>query len=117
GNGIAADLTVSPGAAGEVMAVIALQGLDGAVIEPIEIGLAFANPDLGVEPFEIVAGRSADGAWATPSFTLPLPGTWTVEVTVLVSDFDRRIISGAIAIPDAATAAAAGAATVGAGPV
>ncbi|MGD9738811.1 MAG: copper resistance protein CopC [Bauldia sp.] len=106
GNGIAADLTVTPGTAGEVVARLTQPSLDGVPIDPMEITLAFGNADLGVEPIEVDAARADSGTWATPPVTIPLPGTWTVELTVLVSDFDRRIVEGTIVIPDAANAAA-----------
>ncbi|MGO4815967.1 hypothetical protein AB4156_41405, partial [Cupriavidus sp. 2MCAB6] len=47
-----------------------------------------SNPSAGVEPIERQAVRSSDGAWHVDSLVIPIGGRWTIELEILVSDFE-----------------------------
>jgi copper transport protein len=93
-----ADITVAPGRAGVVTASVFLQTGDFAPLAAKEVTLEFANPAAGVEPIRAKASLAADGAWHAERLTLPVAGTWTVDVAILVSDFDLLRLDGEIAI-------------------
>ncbi|WP_186416890.1 CopD family protein, partial [Bosea sp. CS1GBMeth4] len=83
-----AELSVTPGRAGPVTITVAL--LDGAFgpLVPKEMRLGLSKPDAGIEPIERQATRQAGGDWQVRGLTLPVAGRWTVELEILISDFE-----------------------------
>jgi copper transport protein len=53
-----------------------------------ELRLAFSLPAKGIGPID---ARLTDrgGYWAADAVRLPLPGTWTMKVTVRTSELDQ----------------------------
>lgn len=95
---LAAFVTVSPAAIGEVSTAIELLTAEGEPLGAMELEVALANPDAGIEPIKAEAALGDDGIWRAVGFYLPVPGSWTITVTALISDFDRRTVSGQVII-------------------
>jgi copper transport protein len=83
-----ADISVTPGGTGPVTITVSL--LDGAFgpLAAKELRLALSRPEAGIEPIERQAIKQADGSWQVGDLTLPVAGRWTVELEILVSDFE-----------------------------
>ena len=93
-----ADLTVSPGRAGEVDVSAVLMTGDFGPLDTREVAFVFSNAALGIEPFRREASKPGDGTWRAEDVVLPLPGRWTVEIEILITDFDLARIRGEIVI-------------------
>ncbi len=93
-----ADLVVTPGRVGAVDVSAIIMTGDFGPLEAKEVGFVFANSAAGIEPFRRAATRPGDGSWRADGVTLPLPGTWSVRIDILVSDFELIRLNGEIAI-------------------
>ncbi|MCW5717480.1 MAG: CopD family protein [Bauldia sp.] len=105
-----ASVTVSPGGTGAVAASAELLTADGAALEAREVRIALGYPAGGIEPVAVDAARQEDGTWRADGFYLPVAGDWTLTVIALISDFDRRTVTGPVTIADPASLAAIAAA-------
>lgn len=112
---LGASVTVSPGAVGPVAATAELIDGEGNPLEAMEVELALALPEDGIEPVTLDAVKQDDGTWRAEGFYLPVPGTWTMTVTALISDFDRRTVSGPMVIVDPSAPAVAATTVAGDG--
>lgn len=93
-----ADLTVTPGRAGEVDVSSFIMTGDFAPLEAKEVTFVFANPAAGIEPFERRAENAGDSTWRAEGVVLPLPGIWVVRIDILINDFELARIEGEIEI-------------------
>lgn len=93
-----ADVTVTPGRAGQVSVSAFIMTGDFGALEPKEVTFVFANLTAGIEPFKRRAEKLSDGTWRAEAIMLPLAGEWTVRIDVLISDFDLARLEGRIAI-------------------
>lgn len=93
-----ADLSVTPGRAGPVTIAISLLDGEFGPLAAKELRLSFANPAAGIEPIERAAVRQPDESWQVSGMTLPAVGRWTVELEILVSDFEMIRLSGTVEI-------------------
>jgi len=83
-----AEVTVTPGHAGQVSVSIALLTGDFGPLDAKEVTLSLANPATGIEPIKRAATKPGDGLWHVDHLVIPVAGRWDVEVAILVSDFD-----------------------------
>ncbi|CAN7641534.1 copper resistance CopC/CopD family protein [Bosea sp. LjRoot237] len=83
-----ADVSVTPGRAGPVTITVSLLNGEFGPLKARELRLSLANPAAGIEPIERQAIRQEDGDWQVGDLTLPITGRWTVELEILVSDFE-----------------------------
>ncbi|MDP3321832.1 MAG: copper resistance protein CopC, partial [Bosea sp. (in: a-proteobacteria)] len=83
-----ADVTLTPGRAGPVAVAIMLMNGEFGPLPARELTLSFANPAAGIEAIERPAMRGADGVWRIDDLSLPRPGRWSVELAILISDFE-----------------------------
>lgn len=89
GDGRTGTLVLTPGAVGTNAAQLEVVDAEGApvvAIEPPGIGVGIEEFDLG--PFRTTLTAVAPGSYEG-SIDLPIPGTWTVEVSVRVDRFER----------------------------
>jgi copper transport protein len=93
-----ADLSVTPGRTGTVSVTAALMAGDFGPLEAKEVRFVFANPAAGIEPFDRPAIKAADYVWRAHGIVLPLPGTWTVRIDILITDYEMARLEGEIAI-------------------
>jgi copper transport protein len=91
-----AEVTLVRAADGRYSGSVLLIGEDGAPLPAREVTVAFARPEIGIEPVERPAQAAGDGAWRVPDVSLPGGGRWQVRVDALVSDFDKLILEGEI---------------------
>lgn len=93
-----ADISVTPGRAGPVAIAISLLNGEFGPLPAKELRLSFANPAAGIEPIERQAARQADGSWRVAEPAIPAAGRWTVELEILVSDFELIRLSETVEI-------------------
>ena len=81
-------IVLEPGRVGENAVEALILGPDGGIATVPEIRLSFTLPSQDVGPID---GRLTDkgGYWGTDSLILPIPGTWTMKVTIRTSDIDQ----------------------------
>lgn len=94
-----ADLTISPGRAGEV--AVEIFPYDGAMIpsEPLAITLGIAQEARGLHRMTYPATRGADGVWRVEPLLLPYGGVWEVDLDIRLTRFKRARISTTLALP------------------
>lgn len=83
-----ADVTLTPGRAGPVAIAIVLMNGEFGPLPAKELSLSFANAAAGIEAIERPAIRGTDGVWRIEGLSLPRPGRWSVELAILISDFE-----------------------------
>ncbi|NBZ89483.1 copper resistance CopC/CopD family protein [Stagnihabitans tardus] len=71
------------------------------LIEPREVTLTLTDPLAGIGPLKAKATRGAEGEWLVAPQVLPSPGPWEVAVGILISDFDKVTLTGALPTPGA----------------
>ncbi len=82
-----ADLTITPGHAGQVGASMIIMTGDFGPLDAKEVTLVLSKPDSGIEPLKRAATKPGDGSWRVDNLVIPVPGRWTVRIDILVSDF------------------------------
>ncbi|MEV0174974.1 copper resistance protein CopC [Streptomyces sp. NPDC050803] len=81
-------ITLDPGRVGDNSVQAVVYGPDGGLATVPELRLSFTLPAGDIGPLD--AGLTDRGGyWATGDLNLPLPGTWTMKVTVRVSEVDQ----------------------------
>lgn len=83
---VMAMVSLEPGLPGNNNISVSLSDVEGAPIPAEGLEIVLSSPQLGVEPFR----RAAEGSgseWAVRQVTLPLAGTWTLELGVRLSRF------------------------------
>jgi copper transport protein len=90
-----ATLTLTPGRTGPLGVEIVLQTADFGALAAKELRVTFANPTAGIEPIRRPATETG-GVWRVDDMTLPVAGTWTVRLDVLVSDFETLRLEGTV---------------------
>ncbi|MFJ9666632.1 copper resistance protein CopC [Streptomyces sp. NPDC101219] len=87
GNGTV-QLTLDPGRVGENGVQAVTFGPSGALAIVPEVRLSFTLEEKDIGPID---ARLTDrgGYWATSDLVLPLEGTWTMKITVRVSEVDQ----------------------------
>ncbi|MFD7136740.1 copper resistance protein CopC [Streptomyces sp. NPDC059894] len=81
-------ITLDPGRVGSNSVQAVVYGPDGGFAAVPELRVAFTLPGQDIGPLD---ARLTDrgGYWTATSFTLPLPGTWEMKVTVRTSEIDQ----------------------------
>ncbi|HET9069565.1 MAG TPA: CopD family protein, partial [Amaricoccus sp.] len=87
-----ADVTITPGRAGANVVEIFVTAADFGPLDPLEVGVAFSDPERGVEPIRLAAVRDGTGGWRAGPVQLPHPGRWTLTLDILVSDFAKETL-------------------------
>lgn len=90
-------ITLDPGRAGTNSVQAVVYGPDGGLASVPELRLSMTLAAQRVGPLDAkVTDRG--GYWAADSFALPIPGTWTMRVTVRVSDVDQVTVSKTVRV-------------------
>jgi len=92
-----AGVTITPGRAGPVAIDVVLQTPDEAPLAAQAVTVTLAHPAAGIEPATAEAARQPDGHWRV-RMSAPLPGTWTLTLGILISDFDKVSLAAPIVI-------------------
>ncbi|MER9946833.1 copper resistance CopC/CopD family protein [Mesorhizobium sp. M0047] len=93
-----ADLSITPGHAGPVVASMIIMTGDFGPLDAKEVTLVLSKPDSGIEPLKRAATKPGDGSWRVDNLVIPVPGRWTVRIDILVSDFELVKIEAPIDI-------------------
>ncbi|MFF4832258.1 copper resistance CopC/CopD family protein [Streptomyces sp. NPDC001315] len=81
-------VTLDPGRVGDNSVEAVVYGPDGGLSSVPELRISFTLPSRQIGPLDTKV-TDKGGYWATDAFNLPLPGTWTMKVTVRVSEVDQ----------------------------
>jgi copper transport protein len=95
------DVAFSPGRVGPNRLSVVPMSPDFAPLAAKEVVVTLGLAAAGIEGLERKAVPTSDGPWIDDGLTLPLPGRWSVRVSLLVTDFDKIILEGEIEIPGA----------------
>ncbi|MFJ3306185.1 copper resistance protein CopC [Streptomyces sp. NPDC086549] len=90
-------ITLDPGRVGQSSVEAVIYGPDGGLAAVPELRIAFTLPAQKIGPIEAKV-TDKGGYWGTESLNLPIPGTWTMRVTVRVSDVDQVTVSKPVRI-------------------
>lgn len=93
-----ADVTITPGRAGPVSVSAVLMTGEFGPLDAKEVTFVFANPAAGIEAFQRKAEKPGDGTWRADEIVLPLPGTWTMRIDILINDFEMVRIEADVEI-------------------
>lgn len=93
-----AELTITPGHTGQVAASILMFDGNFGPLDAKEVTLVLSKPDAGIEPLKRPATKPGDGTWRVDDLVIPLAGTWTARIDILVSDFEMTKVEGPIDI-------------------
>jgi copper transport protein len=82
---------VDPATVGaNVMHIYLLDPRSGAQYSKVkELTVTAALPSKGIGPLDLQVQNTGPGHWTIPSAVLGAPGTWTIDLTARVSDFDQ----------------------------
>ncbi|MEU0332397.1 copper resistance protein CopC [Streptomyces sp. NPDC006193] len=90
-------ITLDPGRVGANSVQAVIYGPDGGLSTVPELRVTLTLPSRHVGPLDTrIADRG--GYWSADSFTLPLPGVWTMRATVRVSDLDQVTVSAPLRV-------------------
>ncbi|RWL46856.1 MAG: copper resistance protein CopC [Mesorhizobium sp.] len=81
-----ADLSITPGHAGEVAASMVIMTGDFGPLDAKQVTLVLSKPDSGIEPIKRPATKPGDGTWRVDNLVIPIPGRWNARLDILVSD-------------------------------
>ena len=84
-----ADVTFRPSSAGAVAADISLLTRDFGELDAKEVTLTLGNRGAGIELISRPATRGSDGTWRIQSIPVPVNGRWSVQVEILINDFEK----------------------------
>ncbi len=82
-------LTVTPGHVGRNMLTVALSGPDGTPFDALEATVEFSMLQAGIEPLAQPLQRIAAGRYQLTTDALIRPGSWQLNLDVLVNDFEK----------------------------
>ncbi|MET9103695.1 copper resistance CopC/CopD family protein [Streptomyces antibioticus] len=85
-------LTFEPGTVGENVVEALVFGPDTGVATVPELRLTLTHRAQKIGPLDAKLANQG-GYWATDSFRLPLPGTWTMRLTVRTTDIDQVTVT------------------------
>ncbi|SED31494.1 copper transport protein [Streptomyces sp. 2231.1] len=92
-------ITLDPGRVGRNSVQAVVYGPDGGLAAVPELRVSLTLPAQRVGPLDTkVTDRG--GYWAADSFALPMPGTWTLKVTVRISDLDQVTATAPVRVTD-----------------
>ncbi|MFE3636004.1 copper resistance protein CopC [Streptomyces sp. NPDC059168] len=90
-------ITLDPGRVGTNFVQVVVYGPDGGLSSVPELRLSMVLPAQRVGPLDArVTDRG--GYWAADSFALPIAGSWTMRVTVRVSEVDQVTVSRTVRV-------------------
>ncbi|MCZ8103831.1 MAG: CopD family protein, partial [Burkholderiales bacterium] len=95
------DVVFSPGRVGPNRLAVVPMSPDFAPLAAKEVVVTLGLAAAGIEGLERKVVPTSDGPWIAEGLTLPLPGRWSVRVSLLVTDFDKIVLKGEIEIPGA----------------
>jgi copper transport protein len=68
------------------------------MVEPQEVTLSLALPQMGIEPLTRPLRREPDGSYLLPEEVLSPAGTWHLRLKALISDFEKIVFEAELDI-------------------
>jgi copper transport protein len=91
--GVIVQVSVEPAKAGPVDLHIYTLTPQGAVTEVEELTARFALPSRDIDDLKVPLVRAGPGHFASYDYDLPIPGTWTLELTVRTDPVEQETVS------------------------
>jgi copper transport protein len=85
---------LQPGTVGANEITVDLSDVHGAPLVAREMEISLTRDDGALEPVRTSANSVGGGRWSASPLLLPLAGGWTVNVQILVSDFEQITLTG-----------------------
>ncbi|KFF98247.1 hypothetical protein IQ62_25935 [Streptomyces scabiei] len=101
GNG-KVQISLEPGQVGENIVEALVFAWDGGVATVPELRLTFTQRARKIGPLDAKLANQG-GYWATDSLQLPMAGTWTMKLTVRITDVDQVTVSKDVKIRELPT--------------
>jgi copper transport protein len=93
-----ADVTVTPGKPGTVAVRISLSNEDSTPYEARAVKVTLRPPEEDAATIFFQAKHVADAVWASGGITIPLPGIWTLLLTITAPSGEIVVLDGPIVI-------------------
>ncbi|MFD7082347.1 copper resistance CopC/CopD family protein [Streptomyces sp. NPDC059918] len=90
-------ITLTPGRVGENTVEAVVYTADGGLASVPELRLTLTQDELGIGPLDARL-KDQKGYWATYDLRLPMPGVWTLNVTVRTTDIDQVTVRDTVRI-------------------
>lgn len=91
-------LTITPGRVGPVTIEASITDMEGTPKDAQAVSLTLSSPELGIEPIKRDAVVIKEG-WRVSDLTIPVAGTWQIEIEVRVSRFELAKLQTEITVP------------------
>ena len=88
-----AEVEVRPAVAGRNTLTLALTTADGRPLAPLEVAVALSRPEAGIEPILRTPIAIGSGRYRLSGSEFFLAGRWTIRIEVLVTDFDKAVLT------------------------
>ncbi|MFD3524395.1 copper resistance CopC/CopD family protein [Streptomyces sp. NPDC058653] len=85
-------LTLDPASPGSNLMHVWLDGPDGKPMDVPEVKVAYTLKSERIGPLPVVPERLAPGHWSSSNVQIPMPGDWSLQVTVRTSDIDQTTV-------------------------
>ncbi|MCS0635134.1 copper resistance protein CopC [Streptomyces sp. LP05-1] len=85
-------LSLDPGRSGANVLHVLVDGADGKPLDVPEVKVSFTLKEQKIGPLPAAPERIAAGHWSAENLQIPMPGEWTLQVTVRTSDIDQTTL-------------------------
>ena len=93
---VAVDITAAPGVSGRNDIHVNTFTPAGSPRDVLEIKVTFSFPSRRIAAVDVPLRRLGPGHYYSPGFDVPLAGTWRVEATPQLSEFEEPTLAGQI---------------------
>ncbi|MER7822527.1 copper resistance protein CopC [Streptomyces sp. NPDC096097] len=90
-------ITLAPGRVGENTVEAVVFSADGGLASVPELRLTLTQEELGIGPLDAKL-KNQKGYWAAYDLRLPMPGEWTLNITVRTTDIDQVTVRETVRI-------------------
>ncbi|WP_234319269.1 copper resistance protein CopC [Streptomyces sp. NRRL S-237] len=90
-------ITLAPGRVGENTVEAVVFTADGGLASVPELRLTLTQEELGIGPLDAKL-KNQKGYWAAYDLRLPMPGEWTLNVTIRTTDIDQVTVRETVRI-------------------
>ncbi|MER6782440.1 MULTISPECIES: copper resistance protein CopC [unclassified Streptomyces] len=90
-------ITLAPGRVGENTVEAVVYTSDGGLAAVPELRLTLTQDELGIGPLDAKL-KDQKGYWAAYDLQLPMPGVWTLNITVRTTDIDQVTVHDTVRV-------------------
>ncbi|MFF7675599.1 copper resistance CopC/CopD family protein [Actinacidiphila glaucinigra] len=84
-----AEVTMDPGGIAENELHLLVTSPDGRAFDVPEVQISFTLKSKKIGPIPVTLGKVDTGHWSAANVQIPVPGEWTIALTVRTSDIDQ----------------------------